>query len=345
MRGCYDHDHSSSLWEGKSFTQPFNGCAGLKVVKQPGPPVFNEPDHSEELSQMKTNLLGLCMLCILADAAMAAEPITLKLWPDGPPTAMTPKSDATAKLIQSYGGPAPHRITDVSDPTITVFRPEQPNGTGTSVIVAPGGGYMFLSYAHEGTKVCEWLNSLGVTAVLLKYRTPTRDEKEMFELPVQDAQRALGLVRHHAAEWKLDPQRVGLLGFSAGANLAGHVAWGRGSRTYSQQPELDDPRGPDFLVLIYGGGFLDKEDKSKFRTGFSIPDDAPPAFLLVAHDDKTNPIEAAMLYLEYKKRDLPAELHIYTKGGHGFGMRQDGKPINEWPQRCSEWMYSLGLLK
>ena len=291
---------------------------------------------------MKTNLLSLSLLCVLAEAAVAVEPITLKLWPDGPPTAMAPKSDATVKLIQSYGGVGPDRITDVSDPTITVFRPEKPNGT--SVIVAPGGGYLFLSYAHEGTQVCEWLNSLGVTAVLLKYRTPTRDEKEMFELPVQDAERALGLVRHHAAEWKLDPKRVGLLGFSAGANLAGHVSWDRGSRTYPQKPELDDPRGPDFLVFIYGGGFLDKDDKSKLRSGFSIPADAPPVFLLVAHDDKANPIEAAMLYLEYKKRDLSAELHICAKGGHGFGMRQDGKPINDWPQRCAEWMKSLGFL-
>ncbi len=291
---------------------------------------------------MKTNLLSLGMLCLLANFTVAAEPLTLKLWPDGPPTAMVPKSDATVKLIQSYGGAGPNRITDVSDPTITVFRPEKPNGT--SVIVVPGGGFMFLSYAHEGTQVCEWLNSLGVTAVLLKYRTPTRDEKELFDLPVQDAQRALGLVRHHAAEWKLDSKRVGLLGFSAGANLAGHAAWDRGDRTYLQKPELDDPRGPDFLVFIYGGGFLDKDDKSKLRAGFSIPADAPPVFMLVAHDDKSNPVEAAMLYLEYKKRDLSAELHICAKGGHGFGMRRSSQPINDWPQRCAEWMKSLGYL-
>ncbi len=284
----------------------------------------------------------LCVLSLVASTATAAEPLTLKLWPDGTPTAMVPKSEATIKLIQSYGGVNANRISDVSDPTITIYRPEKPNGT--SVIVAPGGGFMFLSYAHEGTQVCEWLNSLGITAVLLKYRTPTRDEKEMFELPVQDAQRALGLVRQHATEWQLDPKRVGLLGFSAGANLAGHAAWDRGDRTYPQTPGVDDPRGPDFLIFIYGGGFLDKDDKSKFRPGFSVPADAPPVFFLVAHDDKANPIEAALLYLEYKKRDLSAELHICAKGGHGFGMRKDGKPINDWPQRCAEWMKSLGYL-
>lgn len=291
---------------------------------------------------MKILILSFGLVWTLATLAVADDPITLKLWPDGPPTAMVPKSEATVKLIQSYGVTGPNRITDVSDSTITVYRPEKSNGT--AVIVALGGGFMFLSYAHEGTQVCDWLNSLGVTAVLLKYRTPTRDEREMFEIPVHDAQRALGLVRHHADEWKIDPQRVGLLGFSAGANLAGHVAWDRGDRTYAQTAELDDLRGPDFLVFIYGGGFLDKEDPSRFRKGFSIPADAPPVFFLGAHDDKANPIEAAMLYLEYKKRDLSAELHIRAKGGHGFGMRNDGEPINDWPRRCAEWMKSMGFL-
>ena len=123
------------------------------------------------------------------------------------------------------------------------------------------------------------------------------------------------------------------------------MSWDRGSRSYPQKPDLDDPRGPDFLVFIYGWGFLDKDDKSKFRSGFSIPADAPPEFMLVAHDDSANPIEAAMFYLEYKKRDLSAELHICGKGGHGFGMRKDGKPINDWPQRSAEWMNSVGFLQ
>jgi acetyl esterase/lipase len=274
--------------------------------------------------------------------AAAPEPVTLKLWPDGPPSEMKPKSEATAKLIQSYGGVTPTRLSDITEPTITIYRPEKPNGA--SVVVAPGGGFMFLSYSFEGTQVCEWLNTLGVTGVLLQYRTPTRDETEPFTLPVQDAQRAMGLVRHHATEWSLDPKRVGLLGFSAGANLAGHAAWDRTARTYPQNAELDDARGPDFLVFIYGGGFLDKDDKMKFRPGFSVPADAPPAFFLVAHDDKSNPVETAMLYLEYQKQNLSAEVHICAKGGHGFGMRKAGNPINDWPQRCAEWMQSIGLL-
>lgn len=292
---------------------------------------------------MRNILLILSVLGFVAHSATAAEPLTLKLWPDGPPTAMVPRSEATAKLIQSYGGTNPNRISDVTDPTITVYRPEKPNGS--AVIVAPGGGFMFLSYAHEGTQVCEWLNDLGVTAILLKYRTPTRDEREMFALPVEDAQRALGLVRHHAAEWQIDPQRVGLLGFSAGANLAGHAAWDRMPRTYPQQAGVDDPRGPDFLVFIYGGGFLQPGDPTRLKEGFHVPADAPPAFFLVAHDDKTNPVEAALLYLEYKQQNLPAELHICTKGGHGFGIRKGGQPVHDWPARCAEWMQSMGYLE
>ena len=282
------------------------------------------------------------LACTITSPCIAAEPVTLKLWPDGPPSAMAPKSEATMKQIQSFGGATLTRVTDVTEPTITIFRPEKPNGT--SVVVAPGGGYMFLSFANEGSQVCEWLNTLGVTGVLLKYRTPTRDEKEPFTMPVQDAQRAIGIVRHHAAEWSLDPKRVGLLGFSAGGNLTGHTAWDRGERTYPQKPELDDTRGPDFIVFVYGGGFLDKDDKTKFRAGFSVPTDAPPAFFVVAHDDKSNPIEATMLWLEYKRLNIPAELHIMTKGGHGFGMRAAGNPINDWPARCGEWMKVMGYL-
>lgn len=277
------------------------------------------------------SLLPLTLALLLTASARSAEPLTLKLWPDGPPSAMPATSEATKKLIASYGGVTATRLSDISDPTITIYRPENPNGA--AVIVAPGGGFMFLSYSFEGTQVCEWLNSIGVTAVLLKYRTPTRDDAQPYRLPTEDARRTLLIVRERASEWAIDPKRVGLLGFSAGGNLAGHAAW-----------DADGPR-PDFLVFIYGGGFLDPADKTRFREGFRVPADAPPAFFLVAHDDKSNPIEAARLYLEYRKLDLPAELHVFTKGGHGFGMRKENHPINDWPQRCADWMQSMGWLK
>ncbi len=276
---------------------------------------------------------------IAASTSFAAEPLlTLKLWPEGPPGQMIIKPAA-----KDGKAPNPSVITNITDPTITIYKPEKPNGT--AVVVAPGGGFRFLSIKHEGTLVCEWLNTLGVTGVLLTYRTPTNEEPSSYEKPVQDAQRAIGMVRHHAAEWGIDPKRVGLLGFSAGGNLAGHASFDRIERTYAQKPELDGDAKPDFMVMIYGGGFLDATDKTKFRPGFSVPADAPPSFFLVAHDDKTNPIEAMMLYMELKKQNIPAEVHIMTKGGHGFGMRKDGNPVNDWPARCGEWMGSMGWLK
>ena len=291
---------------------------------------------------MKNSLAALTAFTLLGLSSIASEPPqTLKLWPEGAPGGLPKLSEATQKLRDSYGK-APNRVTDVTDPELVVYRPEHPNGT--AVVVAPGGGYMFLSWENEGTQVCEWLNQLGVTALLLKYRTPTRDDADPFEKPVADALRAIGIARHHATEWKLQTNRIGLLGFSAGGNLLGHAACDRGLRSYPTKPDLDDPKGPDFGIMIYGGGFLDKNDPSKFREGFSVPADAPPMFFAVAHDDKNAPVEAARLYLEYKKQNLPAEIHVFTHGGHGFGMRQTGKPINAWPQRCTEWMRSLNLI-
>lgn len=269
--------------------------------------------------------LLVLLLCTLPLGA--ADPIEIKLWPDGAPGQMLPHSKGTEDFIRTKAGKS--TITDIHDPTITVYRPEKANGT--SVIVAPGGGYVFLSAIHEGTQVCEWLNSIGVTGILLKYRTPTRDEAAPHEKPVADAARAIALVREHAKEWNLDPKRVGLLGFSAGGNLLAHIACDRATKA-----EL-----PNFGIMIYGGGFVDFKDPTKLKEGFIVPADAPPMFLTCAHDDGQNPTAATVLYLEYKKLNIPCELHLFTKGGHGFGMRDNKQPINAWPRRCEEWMETM----
>ena len=258
----------------------------------------------------------------------------IKLWPEGAPGQMIIKATPGAP------SPNPGSLTNVTDPSLTIYRPETPNGA--AIVVAPGGGFSHLAISHEGTQVCEWLTSIGVTAALLTYRTPTNEEPAPYAKPVQDAQRAIGILRHHAAEWKLG--RVGLLGFSAGGSLAVHAGLDGSGPTYPQDSAPGANPRPDFIVVIYGGGLVDQNDPSKLRADVSVPSDAPPAFFLVAHDDKTNPIAAALLYLEYKRQNLPAELHIFTKGGHGFGMRKNGQPVNDWPQRCAEWMKSMGYL-
>ncbi len=284
-----------------------------------------------------------CFLLLAAALAGAAEtPPPIKLFDAAELGPRVAPSEATLKRIGPKGSVA-GRETHIVEPTIAVYPAEKPNGA--AVIVCPGGGYWFLSTHNEGTGVCAWLNQLGVTAVLLRYRTPTSDETIPYQYPVQDLQRALGIVRHRAGEWKVDPRRVGVIGFSAGANLVGHASWDRTPRTYPQKPGIDDPRGPDFTLFVYGGGFLDKEDRTKFREGFAVPKDAPPCFFVVAHDDGHNPLEAGELYLAYKRLDRPAELHVYTKGGHGFGTRVTNHPVDGWTRAAGEWMESLGLLK
>jgi len=274
--------------------------------------------------------MRLPLFILLTASLQAAEPMTVKLWPDGTPGQMLPHSKATENFIRTKAGKS--TITDITDPTMEVYRPEKPNGT--CVIVAPGGAYIFLSAIHEGTQVCEWLNTLGVTGILLKYRTPTRDEAAPHEKPVQDAAKAIALTREHAKEWNLDPSRVGLLGFSAGGNLLAHISCDRATKT-----EL-----PNFGIMIYGGGFVEPKDPTKLKEGFTVPADAPPMFLACAHDDGQNSTAATVLYLEYKKQNIPAEIHLFTKGGHGFGMRENKQPINAWPQRCAEWMRSMAWL-
>lgn len=263
------------------------------------------------------------------------------LWPEGVPGTRVEPSKATLDRI-GPDGTRPGRETFIQEPSITVYPAPAPNGA--SVIVCPGGGYWFLSTHNEGTGVCEWLNHIGVTAVLLRYRTPTADETQPHSFPVEDLQRALGIVRKRAGDWKIDPKRVGVIGFSAGANLVGHASWDRTPRTFPQVPGTDTSRGPDFTLFVYGGGFLDREDKTKFREGFSVPADAPPAFFVVAHNDNNSPVECARLYLEYKRLNLPAELHVYSKGGHGFGTRQTKLPVDGWTKAAAEWMGAEGFL-
>ncbi len=274
-------------------------------------------------------LMKTCLFLFFAVSALqAADPAEIPLWPDGPPEAMTPPSEATKEFRRTKGGKSV--ISDIHSPTITLFKPAKPNGT--AVVVAPGGGYVFLSAVHEGSQVCEWLASIGVTGVLLKYRTPTRDDAAPHAKPVQDAAKAIAWLREHAAEHSLMPDRIGLLGFSAGGNLLAHLACDRG--------EVHER--PKFGIMIYGGGFVDSKEPTKLKAGFTVPADAPPMFIACASDDGQNPIASTVLYLELKKQNIPAELHLYSKGGHGFGIRANNQPINAWPARVQEWMNSNG---
>ena len=290
---------------------------------------------------------SLLLLSLIAALPLhASEPLVVKLWPSGAPEKPGVTIEAE-KRIEPKSEKDVLRVTNVTEPTLTVYRPAPPiTPNGTAVLVCPGGGYGILAIEHEGTQVCDWLNSLGVTAVLLKYRVPVRDKTPGYE-PLQDAQRAVGIVRQNALQWGINPKRIGILGFSAGGHLSVMASLHANERTYPTDPALDVADAtPNFLIPIYPAYLVGKDDTFTLLPSVQVTPAAPPICLVHAHDDSgvTSASGSALLYMEYKKLKLPAELHIFSNGGHGFGMRKSEKPVAQWPQRVGEWMRTMGLL-
>lgn len=290
---------------------------------------------------------SLLLLSLLAALPLhASEPLVVRLWPSGAPEKPGVTIEAE-KRIEPKSEKDVLRVTNVTEPTLTVYRPAPPiTPNGTAVLVCPGGGYGILAIEHEGTQVCDWLNSLGVTAVLLKYRVPVRDKTPGYE-PLQDAQRAVGIVRQNALQWGINPKRIGILGFSAGGHLSVMASLHANERTYPTDPALDVADAtPNFLIPIYPAYLVGKDDTFTLLPSVQVTPAAPPICLVHAHDDSgvTSASGSALLYMEYKKLKLPAELHIFSNGGHGFGMRKSEKPVAQWPQRVGEWMRTMGLL-
>jgi acetyl esterase/lipase len=236
------------------------------------------------------------------------------------------------------------RLGNVSDPTLTVYRPAKDKDTGTAVVVCPGGGYSILALDLEGSEVCEWLNSIGVTGILVKYRVPARKDRQRFEAPLQDAQRAISLTREHAAEWGINAQRIGILGFSAG----GHLAAVTSNATALSYPAIDaaDKLGfrPDFTVLIYPAYLVGKEQPASLAPEVAVTEKTPPTFIAISQDDPVG-VEGSLHYsLALKKAKVPFEAHIYPVGGHGYGLRRTDKFVTTWPDRVADWMRGNGWL-
>ena len=237
------------------------------------------------------------------------------------------------------------RLADVTKPTITIYRPDKSIDTGASVIVCPGGGYYILAMNLEGTEICEWLNSIGVTGILLKYRVPTRAGRPRYAAPLQDAQRAIGIVRQHSADWGIDPHRVGILGFSAGGHLSAAASTNFDRRTYEPVDAADkESCRPDFTVLVYPAYLTQDADRTKLADEIKVTKDTPPAFIAMTADDPVH-MENAMVYsLALKTAGVPVELHLYPTGGHGYGLRKSENGVSHWPERAAEWMKTQGLL-
>ena len=284
----------------------------------------------------------------LAQSALAAEPITLNVWPGNPPgetRALPPEADTQKPTDSLIAGKTVAKIGNVSTPTLAIYKPEKSKDTGAAVIICPGGGHRILALDLEGTEVAVWLNSIGVTGIVLKYRVPWRDDNKHWLAAVQDAQRAVSTVRSKSSEWGLDAKRIGILGFSAGGETAALTGLFT-ERQYTAIDEIDKVSArPDFAVLVYPGGLLVRNEP-RLQEYVRATKETPPFFFAHANDDGVSVLNSVLLFAELKKAGVPAELHAYASGGHGFGLRYEaGKPNTTWPERCREWMKAGGFLK
>ncbi|MGA2579925.1 MAG: alpha/beta hydrolase [Bryobacteraceae bacterium] len=280
-------------------------------------------------------------------ASLFAEKLTVPLWPNltpGSPPNAAPEMDTTTAKDNLIAGKPLIRLGNVSTPTLTVYTPRDKN-TGAAVVVFPGGGYRILAMDLEGTEVCDWLNSTGITCVLVKYRVPDSGPYPKSSAALQDAQRAVGIVRARSGEWHIDPRRIGVLGFSAGGHLAAALSTHFDRRLYDPIDAADGLScRPDFAVIIYPG-YLALADKN-FAPNPDIPvtDQTPPSFIVQAEDDPVHVENAVVYFLALKNAKVPAELHIYAGGGHGYGLRRTALPVTTWPVSVETWLRTLHFL-
>lgn len=310
---------------------------------------------------MKLWAIALVLLaCGSAHAAKtvwqpAAGHVQIPLWPGTPPDAQPmPGAEYTVTGKKLIGGRTVTGVYNVSQPTMTLYVPTRMN-TGTAVVVFPGGGFQGLAMDLEGTDVCDWLTSRGVACVLLKYRVPSvpyvwrcdcRPHNYQLSVPsLQDAQRALRLVRHRAAEWHIDPHRVGVLGFSAGGYLVAEVSTNFKRRLYAPVDAADkESARPDFAMPIYPGHLAVDHD-SKLNPNVPVSRETPPTFLVQAEDDNVDGVQQSLVYFTaLKNAGVPTEMHLYAHGGHAFGLRPTSNPITHWPALAETWMRTIGMI-
>jgi len=283
------------------------------------------------------------------------------IWPGPVPD---PLHDAKPESV----GPPPGRewwprANNVSKPTMTIYSPKGQN-TGAAAVVLPGGGYQFLAMDLEGTEICDWLTSKGITCILLKYRVPDsgptiRNGERYYPkvfTALQDAQRTMGLIRQRAKQLQIDPHKIGVIGFSAGGHLAAALSTNFATRSYAPVDDADRLSSrPDFAVVLYPGHLWAHEDEDratrdptdlKLRPDIKVQPNTPPTFLLHAENDNVdNALQSLTYYVALKEAGIPAELHVYAEGGHAFGVRPTKLPIGRWPQLVEQWLQSIGTLK
>jgi len=284
----------------------------------------------------------LLIILVSLPVAFAAEPSDpIEIWPGAVPGEKGDVGEETS--TQGQGAKPVRRVTNVTRPTITCYKPPEDKDTGAAVLICPGGGYNILAMDLEGEEVAEWLNSIGVTGVILKYRVPRRKGQPPHLAPLQDAQRAMSIVRGRAKEWRIDPSRIGILGFSAGGHLSATAGTNFDNRQYAAIDDVDRLScRPDFIVLVYPAYMLDGE---QLVPELPVSEKTPPTFFAHAADDKLSCEGSIRFFLELKRNKVPGELHVYSSGGHGFGLRPSQHPASTWPGRCEAWMKAMGWLE
>jgi len=309
---------------------------------------------------MKTR--ALIILVIFINALIincTAQTLTIKLWPDGIPGSKTDPS-YVEKITTTDG-----RITrceKVVTPDLTVFLPAPEEANGAAVLICPGGGYGVLAFDHEGNAIAKWLNDNGIAGIILKYRLPS--DQIMIDKsigPLQDAQEAMRVIRRNAVSWKINPDRVGVIGFSAGGHLASTLSTHYAEKVYDVKDNTS--ARPDFSLLIYPvvsfdtlithmgtrnnliGLKPDIKQVQRFSNELQITADTPPAFLVHSADDKAVPVMNSIGYFKgLQKNNIPVELHIFQKGGHGYGLSPNGGTESSWPGLCIKWLKAMGLI-
>lgn len=300
---------------------------------------------------MKTyRLLALALFATTA----SAQVVTLPLWPNGAPETVTmpgPEQDIVKPTDRLVDGRPFIHLANISKPTLAVYKPAAAKDTGAAVLVFPGGGYRMLAYDLEGTDVCTWLNSIGVTCVLVKYRVPINNAAGTGQEhypdrteDLEDAQQAMRITRNHAAEWKLDPHRIGVLGFSAGGHLVAVIS-NHSDFRYKGESDADAVINtrPDFTILIYPA-YLTDATLTKLAPETTPTANTPPSFLVQAEDDPVHE-ENVLLYFEgLKLAKVPAELHIFGQGAHGYGLRPGPLPVTHWPELAATWLRTIKVI-
>jgi acetyl esterase/lipase len=293
------------------------------------------------------------LLTMLACSTLGAEQsgVPIALWPAGLPDlaggsakfAPGPEQDTTTAKDNLVAGKAVIRTGNVTEPSLTFYPAPAQSNSGAAVVVFPGGGYHILALDLEGTEICSWLNSIGINAALLKYRVPEPPGVPRYAAPLQDAQRALGIVRSHAADWHVDPKRIGVLGFSAGGHLAALLSNDYQTRSYSFFDDADRAScRPDFAILIYPA-YLTGNDRTTLSPELKVNAQTPPTFLVQTEDDPIHVENSLVYYRGLTAAKVPAEMHLFSSGGHGYGMRPSPEAVSGWPALAEAWLRARGL--